>query len=191
MATGSRGGAPLTTIFAKLNPTEFEHIDIMDGEFEVLRKADSQQSEFILRSQNETVAFYVVVMDRENATIEQAYVAPEARGQRLTEKFCWFLQTRMNKKILFGQHMSNDAIALARSLAQSKRFRLFWVRGDEREPFDPDEAIGDEIDDGTHWAYEGPTGWRLIAESRHPQVSMITEMSQWTCGHTYNLFDDY
>lgn len=90
--------------------------------------------------------------------VDEVWVNPDYRGQKLFSKLIWFYKTRLNRNnILIGQVHSKDMQEVIKGLS---RFDKYWynTKTKEKKPFSLDT-----LDD--FYSYTQVTPWRLMLEN--------------------------
>ena len=176
MRTGSRMNiTTLRALFGQYseNISKFSIVANLDdrSEFIIMRFDQLPDSIFLITHFDTPVGYYRVKFQNDDVAIfEDAFVEESARGNKLTEKFFWFLKTRERQRVIMGDRQSDDAIAVLKNLNASGRFNIFWTKGDTKIRYDPDQSgpqdgSTDEFGDPTEfYSMIGPTGWHIIVE---------------------------
>jgi hypothetical protein len=96
--------------------------------------------------------------------IQAVRTIPEARKQHLAENLLFWLKSYLNKSLVFGRVMSNDAIAWIKMLANSGRFNMFWlnIKTKERQPYNSAE---DRPNLKPFRSLATATDWRVFIEA--------------------------
>lgn len=114
----------------------------------------------IQNEKNDIIAFYQVLpKNNDTKILNLLYVAPEGRGNKLSEKFVEYMKRHLGcSKILLGDRFSPDMFNLVKNL--SKRFTVNWENEKEGlvEPY-KEETIDNFV------SLMGPTGWQIILEN--------------------------
>lgn len=85
--------------------------------------------------------------------VDQVWVSPDYRGQKLLSKLLWFYKTRLNHpQILLGRMHSTDMQEVVKGLS---RFTKSWYKDGKTEPFDLN----------TFYNNTKSTGWLLLLEN--------------------------
>lgn len=95
-----------------------------------------------------------------NNEVDDIWVAPSYRGQKIFSKLIWFYKTRLHKnRLMLGPVHSKTMQDLVVGM---NRFNKAWVniRTNEVEPFS-----AETVDD--FYSYTGSTPWRLILENEN------------------------
>lgn len=90
--------------------------------------------------------------------VDEVWVNPEYRGQKIFSKLIWFYKTRLNRNnILIGQVHSKDMQEVIKGLS---RFDKYWynIKTKEKKLFSLDT-----LDD--FYSYTQVTPWRLLLEN--------------------------
>ena len=162
---------------------------------------ENQGHHFLITFRDEPAAYFNVIINGKVANTHVAYVDDKYRGNHLTEKFYWFLKSRLSiKTIVTSEYRSTDAIAVTNSLFKTKRFKMFWMKDDIKIPFNPDQTgpdngsvdqFGDPV---TFYGVMEPTGWRIVLEAGDYYVNnpkpMIFKLDVRLLENSYDLFSE-
>ena len=134
-----------------------------DGDIEEFKVLKSNSKNlfgiYALQNENNDIVAFFQVLEKSNdiGELNLVYVSPEARGNKLTEKFILFMKRILGySKILLGDRFSPDMLQFVKNI--QKRFIVNWTNGKELEPFN-DENIE------KYASYMEPTGWQVILEN--------------------------
>ena len=124
-----------TVVDFETTPELFEHVADIDDDFKIFvsdktyNTSNSYDYYVITLPDDKPVAVFLTTYLTDNEVLlDIAYVDETARGNKLSEKFCWFLKTRMTKKIVMVEYQSPSAVELMKSLHRSKRFVINWEK---------------------------------------------------------------
>lgn len=103
---------------------------------------------------DDCIAFFVLINPN---TLEIGYIIPEKRSIGLSPMFLFFLKRNEGlAEIRMSDKQSEQSIkSLIRT---SKLFKTYWVKGDQKVPFDPDTI--DQF-----YSSNGATGWTVVLEN--------------------------
>ena len=107
---------------------------------------------------NDTTLIACCSLSDNDNIIDDVYVSPEHRGNKLLSMMLWFFKTRLNRSpLMIGQVHSKMMQEVVKGLS---RFDKYWynVKTNKKEPFSLDT-----LDD--YYSYFNPTDWRLILEN--------------------------
>jgi hypothetical protein len=106
---------------------------------------------------DDTLVAYCSLIDTNNL-VDNVYVAPSHRGQKIFSMMLWFFKTRMNRSpLMIGQVHSKIMQDVVKGMS---RFNKSWIniKTNEKQPFSIDTL-------DQYYSYLSPTDWRLILEN--------------------------
>jgi hypothetical protein len=112
-----------------------------------------------------------------NHIVDQVWVNPEYRGQKIFSKLLWFYKTRENMSpLILGPIHSAEMQEVVKGLS---RFKKYWSNGHETRPFSIDTL-------DNFYSYEAPTEWSLYLENS----GNFSDWPRFTTGNAF-IKEDY
>lgn len=121
---------------------------------------------------NDILVATTTLSDDTIPVVDQVWVNPKYRGQKVLSKLLWFYKTREghNQLLIGAVHSKEMQEILAGGLSRMKKY---WYKDGVIEPFDPN--------DEEKYSWGGKTGWSVMLENTYD----YTDFPRWT---TYKDF---